>query len=125
MLPFTKRHVPYDQITDETTLLCLARDAEKLILDERNYVPPPLPAQTIFLNWPTERPPKPERLNNPRQPLQPYLHQKKQMTKLIYRQYYPHLQLWNLHLLSLIKLNSNQILNTITKAKTVKVSAHP
>ena len=48
MLPIIKRHVPYDHVTDETTLLRLARDAEKLILDERNYVPPPLPAQTVF-----------------------------------------------------------------------------
>ena len=48
MLPTKKRQVPYDQVTNETTLLRLARDAEKLILDERNYVPPPPPGHAVF-----------------------------------------------------------------------------
>lgn len=48
MLPIMKRPIPYDQVIDERTLLRLARDAEKLILDKRNYVPPPLQRHAVF-----------------------------------------------------------------------------
>ena len=48
MLPSVKQQVPYDQVTDEKSLLRLASDAEKLILDELNYVPPPLPGHSVF-----------------------------------------------------------------------------
>ena len=50
MLPELRKQVPRERVRNIDDLVTLAREAEQLLNEERNYVPPPTPEQSLLPN---------------------------------------------------------------------------